>query len=64
MNFFTLIDSSLTNGWRKNTTFFFVKKKKVKTTKLLNRKAENHKESLAQIKLMLEIWKKKSGFCQ
>lgn len=37
------------------TTFFFVKKKKVKTTKLLNRKPENHKESLAQIKLMLEI---------
>lgn len=33
----------------------FCKKKKVKTTKLLNRKAENHKESLAQIKLMLEI---------
>lgn len=34
-------------------SFFF--KKKVKTTKLFNRKAENHKESLAQIKLMLEI---------
>lgn len=34
---------------------FLKKKKKVKTTKLFNRKAENHKESLAQIKLMLEI---------
>lgn len=36
-------------------SFFVKKKKKVKTTKLSNRKTENHKESLAQIKLMLEI---------
>lgn len=42
--------------WMKKKYYIlFCKKKKVKTTKLLNRKAENHKESLAQIKLMLEI---------